>query len=663
MESFRQVLVANRGEIAIRVMRTCKEMGIDTVAVYSEADREARHVAFADEAVCIGPAPSTDSYLAGERIIEAAVRLEVDAIHPGYGFLAENADFAAACASAGLVFIGPTPGAIRLMGSKIEARKTMEAHGVPVIPGYHGDDRSDEALERAALDVGFPVLIKASAGGGGKGMRVARDPDELEAALAAARSEAENAFGDGTLLLERYIDRPRHVEFQIFGDTHGTIVHLFERECSIQRRYQKVIEETPSTALTPELRAAMADAAVAAGKAIGYVNAGTVEFILDQDGRFYFLEVNTRLQVEHPVTEMVTGLDLVRLQIEVAEGRPLALSQADIVSRGHAVEARVYAEDPSAGFLPSTGTIREWIIPESHGVRVDAGFGKGSEVGVHYDPLLAKVVAWGTTREEATRKLARTLKQAAIHGVTTNCSFLVDVLEHPAYRRGEIDTHFIDRHLDLEPPAEVVPGLDDLEALAAVVLHGHLERRRSFPHLRALPPGFRNNRYRDQEVSLEVLGSRVEVTYRWVEEGRYRVVAGPAPMDVRVVHFEPGQVRLEINGTLRRFRVTAGGDVVHVTGPRGTLRVTVVPDFPEHDDEAAPGTSVAPMPGRVLEVLVEEGQAVEAGAPLVTMEAMKMQHTLQAPFDGVVTTVFVRAGELVDAGARLVLVETRAPSE
>jgi len=487
-------------------------------------------------------------------------------------------------------------------------------------------------------------------------MRVVRSRENLPEILEAARKEAQSSFGDGTLLLERYIERPRHVEVQILGDTHGNLIHLFERECSIQRRYQKVIEETPSPALTPALREAMTRTALAVGQAIGYVNAGTVEFVLDREGNFYFLEVNTRLQVEHPVTEMVTGLDLVRLQIEVAEGRPLPVSQDDVVSRGHAIEARVYAEDPESGFLPSTGTIRTWQLAGGPGIRVDSGIAPGAEVSVHYDPLLAKVIAWADTREEAVRKLARTLRRSVIHGVTTNTGFLARLLDHPAFRAGAIDTHFIDTHFTTADSGTDRPTVEDFEALAAAALHQHLARWQSFPHLRTILPAFRNNRFRDQAVRFELAGNEVVVSYRPLGQGHYRVVAGPALLDILVLHFKPGTLRVEINRVVRTFYVTEENGLIHVTGPAATHRFRQIPDFPDADEEATPGTTVAPMPGRVLEVLVEEGQTVTEGTPLVTMEAMKMQHTIRAPIDGVVGGLFVHPGQLVDGGARIVSV-------
>ncbi|MCA9522050.1 MAG: ATP-grasp domain-containing protein, partial [Myxococcales bacterium] len=447
---FDTVLIANRGEIARRIIRSCRQQGYRSVAVFSDADEGAAFVHEADEAVRIGPAPSRESYLSIERIIAAAKRVGAQAIHPGYGFLAENAEFAAACEEAGLIFVGPRSETIRTMGSKIESKKLMESYGVPVIPGYFGEDQSVERLLVEAARIEYPVLLKASAGGGGKGMRIVASDDELATAIPAARREALSAFGDDTLFLEKVVSPARHVELQILGDEEGHLVHVFERECSIQRRHQKIIEETPSVALDAELRAEMGAAAVRAGEAMGYCSAGTVEFLLGANRRFYFLEVNTRLQVEHPVTEMTTGLDLVELQLEIAQGHPLPFAQRDLRQRGHAIECRIYSENPANHFLPATGRLADWHLPTLDGLRVDSGVERGDEVSIHYDPLLAKVITWGKTRNEATRRMIRALDGASIQGVTTNRAFLIDILRHEAWERGELDTRFIERHYGAE---------------------------------------------------------------------------------------------------------------------------------------------------------------------------------------------------------------------
>ena len=462
----KKILVANRGEIAVRIMKTCREMGIATVAVASEADLDAKHARFADECIAIGPAPAGESYLRAEVIIDAAKQSGAEAIHPGFGFLSENAGFAAAVRTAGLIFIGPNADVIKLMGSKQESKREMAKAGVPVVPGYNGDQQDATFLAEKAAEVGFPLLIKASAGGGGKGMRVVSAADQFESSLQAAKREAKAAFGDDTVLLERYLTRPRHIEFQVFGDNHGNLVHLFERECSIQRRHQKIVEETPSTAMSAELRQKMGDAALLAARTVNYTNAGTVEFMLDEDGSFYFLEMNTRLQVEHPITEMLTGQDLVRWQIEVALGNRLPLLQDELTGRGHAIEVRVYAEDPSHDFLPQTGTIVNYHEPMGLGIRVDSGVEAGDEISIYYDPMIAKLVAWGASREEVCQKLINALGEYCIQGVRTNVSFLRAILQEAEFRKGNTTTDYLSRYL---PRHEVPPALLDT-ALALTAL-------------------------------------------------------------------------------------------------------------------------------------------------------------------------------------------------
>ncbi len=454
MKRIRRVLVANRGEIAIRIMRACREAGLESVAVYSEADARAPHLRYASAAVCIGPAPSSESYLRIDRIVEAARETKADAVHPGYGFLAENAAFARAVEDSGLIFVGPTSAAIAAMGDKTLARRTVAAAGVPVVPANESPPSDATHLATAAEQLGFPLLIKAAAGGGGKGMRIVRQPTELANAFAASAREAGSAFGDDRVFLERYIERPRHVEVQVLGDAAGNLIHLGERECSIQRRHQKIIEETPSPAVTPELRRQMTEAAIAAARSVGYHNAGTVEFILDQSGRFYFLEMNTRLQVEHPVTELVTGVDLVRAQLRIADGESLWLAQEDVAARGHAIECRVYAEDPAQQFLPSPGTIALLQEPQGPGIRIDSGIEAGFAVPLFYDPLLSKISAHGEDRESARRRLVAALADCAILGCTTNLSFLLDILEHPAFASGDTHTHFVEEHFPHWPGRE-----------------------------------------------------------------------------------------------------------------------------------------------------------------------------------------------------------------
>ncbi len=655
--SFDKILVANRGEIARRVFRTVRAMGIRSVAVYSDADADAPHVAEADEAVRLGPAPSRESYLAIPRILAAAEQVGADAIHPGYGFLSENAELAARCTERGMTFIGPTAEAIRRMGSKIEAKAIMAAAGVPVVPGTSGAGLDDAALLAAARTIGVPLLIKASAGGGGKGMRVVRDLKALPEALAAARREAASAFGDDTLLLERYFEAPRHVEIQIFGDTLGTVVHCFERECSIQRRYQKIIEEAPSPALDAHLRARMGAAAVTAGKAIGYVGAGTVEFILDAVGEFYFLEVNTRLQVEHPVTEMVTGLDLVRWQILVAAGEPLPLAQDALALDGHAIEARLYAEDPANDFLPATGRIAIWEPADLPGVRYDSGVAAGTTVGVHYDPLLAKIIAHGATRAEATTRLVVALRRLGVAGVTTNRDLLLAVLTHPAFAAGALDTHFIDRHLP--PTARVAPRDADADRVHAVVaaLAAHERRRAGGPLPASIPSGWRNNRWRPQEQSFRAGDDTIEVRYVATALGEFDVEAASATLHARVVAADEHHLVAELDGVRRRFTLATDGDTTFVHGPLGTATLVAVPRFPASRREEIAGGCLAPMPGVIRQVRVAPGDRVEKGTIMLVLEAMKMEHQMIATDAGTVKEVRVEVGQMVDPDTVMIIVD------
>ncbi len=670
---FHKVLVANRGEIARRIFRTLREMGLATVAVYSDADRDATFVAEADEAVRLGPAPAADSYLDQEAVVAAARATGAGAIHPGYGFLAENADFSERCQEAGLVFIGPTPEAIRWMGNKTEAKALAAQIGVPVIDGFSTDGLDAAAIRRQAGELGFPrttnvatpLLVKAAAGGGGKGMRAVSDPSELDAALAAAAREAEAAFGDGSLLIERLVDSPRHVEVQVLGDEHGHMVHLFERDCSVQRRHQKVFEECPSPAVDAELRARMGEAAVALAQAAGYRGAGTVEFLLDADSNFYFLEMNTRLQVEHPVTEAVTGLDLVRLQVEVAQGQPLPFDQDALELSGHAVEARLYAEDAANDFLPATGTVSLWAEPDLPGVRIDGGVEQGDAVTVHYDPLLAKVIAHGRDRAEALRRLHRGLSELAVGGLVTNRDFLLATLEHEAFRRGDVDTGFVDRHLTAESRTRPVKG----EALAlhavAATLHLVGERRRQpSPVPAGIPSGWRNNRWRPQEQAFECGDGRLTVRYVALVDDRFTVEvvtedseSESLTREARLVEAGSGRLIAEVDGVRRRFRVGGTDLRLAVHGLGRVSELTVVPRFPERSAAAVAGGCAAPMTGRVVEVPVAEGDRVNAGDTLVVLEAMKMEHRLQAHAGGVVQAVRVRADQMVDPDEVLVVVD------
>jgi acetyl-CoA carboxylase biotin carboxylase subunit len=658
---FKRILIANRGEIAVRIMRTCRAMGIESVAVYSDADENAPHTRLAGQAVQIGPPPATESYLNINRIIDAAARTRADAIHPGYGFLSENGDFADACSAAGIVFIGPSSDAIRKMGSKSVARRLAVDAGVPVVPGYDGDVQDVALLRERAIVIGFPVLIKASAGGGGKGMRVVNLPGEFDEAAESARREAQKAFGDGTLLLEKYVAVARHVEFQILGDKYGNLVHLFERDCSIQRRHQKIIEESPSPALGPDLRFKMGEAAVAVARAIGYSNAGTVEFIVAPSGEFYFIEVNTRLQVEHPVTEMITGLDLVKLQIEIAEGNPVGMAQDQIRGSGHAIEARLYAESPANDFLPSTGVISEWAIPSVvEGLRVDAGVETGSEISIFYDPMLAKLIAWASDRNTAVRKLAYGLRNLWAPGVDTNREFLINVLEHDAFRSASYDTGFVAAHLQ-ELVAPKAAHQAAARAAAAVVALYLVKTWQSVVEvLREIPPGYRNNPFQDPVFKCNVRGSQIDLTYHREAEDVYDISSGDWRARARILSYAAGEIRLEFDGIQSTFRVSNSGHHFFVQSGLLSERVTRLPRFPERAGSTDDSSADSPMPGQVIKVLVAEGQEVAAGEPLVILEAMKMEQTVRAAVDGVVHAILVKAGDLVSPGDVLIQIGARA---
>jgi len=653
--TIQKILIANRGEIARRIMRTCRKMGIATVAVYSDADAEMPFVDEADEAIRLGPAPSAESYLRIDKILEAAAFTNSDAIHPGYGFLSENAGFAEACGHAGVTFIGPTPDAIRAMGSKREAKALVEKAGVPVIPGYDGSNQDPKVLAEEAIKIGFPVLLKASAGGGGKGMKRVRQASELPDAIASAAREGQSSFGDGTLLVEQYIEDPRHVEIQILGDCHGNLIHLNERECSIQRRHQKIIEETPSTALDPALRNRMGEAAVRCGKAIGYTNAGTVEFILAPDRSFYFLEVNTRLQVEHPVTECVTGLDLVEEQILVAQGEVLRTAQEAVRFEGAAIEVRLYAEDPAAGFLPQSGRVVDWDVPAAEGLRVDSGVEAGSEVGIHYDPMLAKIITSAESRPVALQRMRRALRSLSVQGVTTNRDFLLQVLDHPAFIAGEIDTHFIDRHLQDELGDRVLEPDQQRAAMAAALAEQQRRdgRRVLVP---GIPSGWRNNYHTPQWCEYVVGDRDLRVSYRHLGDNQFNVWVGEEERSVRVASWEAPMLTLEEGSHRWRARVSFDGDRTYVHSSHFSLGLQRKPRFPDKSKEIPAGGCIAPMPGKVVELRVAEGDSVKAGQVLLIMEAMKMEHTVTAPQDGTVAQVSVAAGDQVDADALLIVV-------
>ncbi|MBI3213624.1 MAG: biotin/lipoyl-binding protein [Mycobacterium sp.] len=655
---FTKLLIANRGEIASRIIRTARSMDVATVAVYSDADRHAPYVAQADESVHLPGTAPADTYLRADLILSAAARTGAEAIHPGYGFLSENADFATACADSGVVFVGPSPAAITAMGSKIAAKELMAAAGVPVLPGATVESDADEdpaRLRAAATEIGFPILVKAAFGGGGRGMRIVRTGDELLDAVSSARREAASAFGDGTVFLEKFVECPRHIEVQIFGDRHGSLVHLGERECSIQRRYQKIIEEAPSTAVDDALREELGHAAVAAGKALAYEGAGTVEFVMAPDGSFYFLEVNTRLQVEHPVTELVTGIDLVRTQLLVAAGAPLPSEMLHTRPAGHAVEVRLYAEDVAAGFIPVSGTLTTLEFPDIDGIRVDAGFTSGSKVSTFYDPMLAKVIGYGATRDEACALLARALTETRVHGVTTNRDLLVSILREPEFRAGAIDTGYLERH---DPAALTAaashPDVTRIHALIAAIA-GQSERRARTTVLPGLPSGWRTLPNHDQTVSFTSGEHTVDVRYRFCRNTLAATVDEWAPQIV-VFAATGDLVDAEIDGARRRYRITTYGTTYYVDSRLGSSTLHEVERFPDPSALAEAGSLLAPMPGSVVRVEVGEGSRVTAGSTIIVLEAMKMEHTVRAPADGVVSTVAVRAGDQVESGQVLAVV-------
>jgi 3-methylcrotonyl-CoA carboxylase alpha subunit len=665
---FAKILIANRGEIACRIVRTARRMGIATVAVYSDADRDAMHVAMADEAYRIGPSPARESYLQIDAILAAAKRAGAEAIHPGYGFLSENAAFAEACAAAGVTFIGPPPSAIRAMGGKSEAKALMDKAGIPLVPGYHGEDQAPDLLAREAERIGYPVLIKASAGGGGKGMKVAAQQSEFASQLASAKREAASSFGDDRMLIEKYLQHPRHVEIQVFADAHGNCVYLFERDCSIQRRHQKVIEEAPAPDFSPEMRARMGQAAVEAARAIGYVGAGTIEFLYDASAKqFYFMEMNTRLQVEHPVTEMITGLDLVEWQFRVASGETLPLSQNDLAIRGHAIEARLYAEDPDRGFLPQTGKLTHLMFPAGENVRVDTGVRAGDAISIYYDPMIAKLIVWGADRDAAIRRFRSALTETQVGGLKTNVAFLARLAGHPAFKAADLDTRFIERH-ESDLLAASRPPSDKEFALAAL---GLLLRRDEEARQTALtsadpcsPWAFRNgwrlndearSELRFRELTIDGAAEKlIEVIYR--RGGGWKIgVAGGTAVEA--------QGELAADGTLSGIigdeKVSAvwkrAGSEINLFAKEATRRFALVDPLHDADDAQVPGGRlVAPMPGRVISLLVEPGARVEANQPVIVLEAMKMEHTLRAPSSGTVVSFRFAAGEQVAEGAELV---------
>jgi len=665
---FDKILIANRGEIACRVARTAKRLGIRTVAVYSEADAESLHVATCDEAYLIGPPPARGSYLRADRMVDVARACGAQAIHPGYGFLSENADFAHACAQAQIVFIGPPASAIRAMGSKSAAKDIMANAGVPLVPGYHGEAQDADTLAREADKIGYPLLIKASAGGGGKGMRVAESATQLKDAVAGAKREAASSFGDDRLLLEKYLARPRHIEVQVFADGHGNFVHLFERDCSVQRRHQKVLEEAPAPDMSAVRRRQMGSAAIAAARAVGYMNAGTVEFIVDQAGDFYFMEMNTRLQVEHAVTEMITGLDLVEWQLRVAAGEPLPLTQKQLAITGHAIEVRIYAEDPERGFLPAAGRIAHLRLPQASAqVRVDTGVQEGDEVGVHYDPMIAKLICWDVDRPAALRRLRAALADCQVAGLATNLALLSAVSGHPAFgtadrEAGVLDTSLIERYR-----GELIPGaIPTPDRVLAVAVLFELMRidEAALAAARAsgdpwspwsLRDGWRLNQD-NHHTFLFLDGAReVSVTAHYRRNDLQLELPG-GKLLARAERSARGGLVAELGSERVHATVVRGGNELTIFAGGLTYRLRVC-EFETVQDEEAGGRLTAPMPGSVIEVLVKEGEAVERGRALMIIEAMKMEHTIVAPMAGRVARVRFAPGEQVKEGDQLIAFE------
>ncbi|WP_353100443.1 acetyl/propionyl/methylcrotonyl-CoA carboxylase subunit alpha [Stenotrophomonas lactitubi] len=654
---FSKVLIANRGEIACRVIATCRRLGIATVAVYSDADRNARHVRLADEAIHIGPAAARESYLRSDAILDAARRTGAQAIHPGYGFLSENADFADACVAAGITFIGPPASAIRAMGDKSAAKALMAKAGVPLTPGYHGDQQAPEFLRTQADGIGYPVLIKASAGGGGKGMRKVERSEDFVDALASCQREAASAFGNDHVLVEKYVERPRHIEIQVFGGGHGEAVYLFERDCSVQRRHQKVLEEAPAPGMSAERRAAMGKAAVDAARAVGYEGAGTVEFIAGPDGDFYFMEMNTRLQVEHPVTEFITGTDLVEWQLRVAAGQPLPKRQDELTIHGHALEARLYAEDADRGFLPSTGTLRRLRLPTpSANVRVDTGVEEGDSITPYYDPMIAKLIVWDVDRDAALRRMSQALADCQVVGVTTNAGFLRRLLHTDSFANAKLDTALIER----EQTALAVTGdgeqaLWELAAIAAVASTPAAAADVRDPHSPwQAQDGWRLGAPAARVVPLQQ-GERAHTLKVWATADGWRVQCDDAAPKQVVGHADGHTLLVQLDDRRWRLQLQRDGDQLYLFGSDGQHRFTLHDPVGESEQASADaGSLLAPMPGRIVATLVAAGTQVKRGTPLVVLEAMKMEHTLQAPADGTVKGYRAKAGDQVGDGAVLV---------
>ncbi|MCK1723492.1 acetyl/propionyl/methylcrotonyl-CoA carboxylase subunit alpha [Bradyrhizobium sp. 141] len=654
---FRTLLIANRGEIACRVIRTARAMGLRTVAVYSEADRDAMHVALADEAVLLGPARARDSYLNVERLIEAARKTGAEAVHPGYGFLSENAEFARACFDAGLVFVGPTAGMMNAMGSKSGSKALMEEAGVPLVPGYHGEAQDDATLAKAAEKVGFPILVKASAGGGGRGMRIVRSADELGPAIVSAKREAKAAFGDDRMLIEKYVDNPRHIEVQVIGDSHGNLLSLFERECTLQRRHQKVIEEAPSPTLNAAQREAVCAAARKAAGAVNYVGAGTIEFVSDGKDVF-FIEMNTRLQVEHPVTELITRIDLVEWQLRVAFGEALPLKQDEIKLNGHAVEARVYAENPTKNFMPSVGRISTWRLPaETGGLRIDAGYREGDTVSPYYDAMLAKMIVWAPTRDVAIERLNRGLEESDVRGIVTNIPFLSALMTHPKVRTNAIDTGFIERELAVLTQAAPAPGELELCAAVAAVINDEQQAARAQANSPWQTFGWQPVGRRQRSFTFRVgHGAEQKIALNY-GSGLSTLLIGERELAFAIAPRDGG-FDLTLDGVKSQVAAVISGHELYLRTRNGRFDLHLVDPFGgETEEHAGEDKIAAPLPGTVVAVLAEEGATLEKGAPILTLEVMKMEQTLRAPYAGVLKSIKCKVGDIVQEGIELAVVE------